>query len=157
MATTAIPAAYILFVRDDNVLLLRRAGTRYYCGWWALPAGHVEEGETPLQCALREAEEEVGIRLQPEQLQHAISMYQSGADTGRTSNNRLDVFFITREWSGEPTNCEPHKASELAWHPLGALPQDLVHSTRAAIDAWMQGAAYLERTDAELAAHTAAQ
>ena len=46
------------------IVLTRRAATmRAHAGQWALPGGRVDEGETPEQTALRELEEEVGLRL----------------------------------------------------------------------------------------------
>jgi 8-oxo-dGTP pyrophosphatase MutT (NUDIX family) len=45
-------------------LLTRRGGhLRRHAGQWALPGGRVDDGETPEQAALRELDEEVGVRL----------------------------------------------------------------------------------------------
>lgn len=58
-------AAGVLLLSQDGekVLLLRRAkADDEYAGHWALPGGHVEEGETEADCARRELEEETGIR-----------------------------------------------------------------------------------------------
>lgn len=50
--------------RDAALLLTRRAGhLRQHAGQWALPGGRVDEGETAEEAALRELEEEVGLRL----------------------------------------------------------------------------------------------
>jgi 8-oxo-dGTP pyrophosphatase MutT (NUDIX family) len=35
---------------------------------WDLPKGLIDEGETPLNCALREAREEFGLQFEPERL-----------------------------------------------------------------------------------------
>lgn len=46
------------------VLLTRRSGgLRNHAGQWAFPGGGIDEGESPEQTALRELEEEVGLRL----------------------------------------------------------------------------------------------
>jgi 8-oxo-dGTP pyrophosphatase MutT (NUDIX family) len=49
------------------LLLCQRAWrmTRH-AGQWALPGGTVEPGETPIEAGLRELDEELGIRLEPE-------------------------------------------------------------------------------------------
>ena len=51
-------AAGLVIRQKDKVLLLLRKGERALT--WGLPGGFREEGESPLQCAIREAEEELG-------------------------------------------------------------------------------------------------
>lgn len=48
------------------LLCQRATDLRRHAGQWALPGGRVENGETPLEAALRELDEELGIRLGPE-------------------------------------------------------------------------------------------
>ena len=52
-------AAGVIVLRGAEVLALRRSD-RHGVG---LPCGHVEDGESPEVCALREAEEETGLVL----------------------------------------------------------------------------------------------
>jgi 8-oxo-dGTP pyrophosphatase MutT (NUDIX family) len=47
-----------------SLLLCRRAvRMSKHAGQWALPGGRIDAGETPLQAALRETDEELGLRL----------------------------------------------------------------------------------------------
>src|SRR6516162_824412 len=49
---------------DAAILLTRRAqGLRAHGGQWALPGGRCDEGETPAEAALRELDEELGVKL----------------------------------------------------------------------------------------------
>lgn len=51
--------------REAALLLTRRAaGLNRHAGQWALPGGRIDAGESPEQAALRELEEEVGLRLE---------------------------------------------------------------------------------------------
>src|ERR1700728_1222115 len=45
------------------LLTLRAAGLRAHRGQWALPGGRCDEGETPIEAALRELREELGLAL----------------------------------------------------------------------------------------------
>ena len=47
------------------LLTLRAAGLRAHRGQWALPGGRCDEGETPVEAALRELQEELGLELKP--------------------------------------------------------------------------------------------
>ena len=51
--------AIILRDADERVLMVRDRGSES----WGLPAGSIEPGETPRTAALRELEEESGIRV----------------------------------------------------------------------------------------------
>lgn len=48
------------------VITRRTARLANHAGQWALPGGRLDAGETVIEAALRETEEEVGLRLAPE-------------------------------------------------------------------------------------------
>ncbi len=54
-------AVHVFPVQQGKILLMRRAGSGYADGQLGLPAGHVDPGETPTACAVREVAEELGI------------------------------------------------------------------------------------------------
>ncbi|MEU6034663.1 CoA pyrophosphatase [Actinomadura sp. NPDC047616] len=49
-----------------SVVLIRRAYRGRNAGQWGLPGGGVDAGETPVEAALRELREEVGLEAEPE-------------------------------------------------------------------------------------------
>ena len=58
-------AAGIMFVTNDGeILLIRRGNGGDYPGTWAVPGGHLCEGESDEQAARRECKEETGIDFQ---------------------------------------------------------------------------------------------
>jgi len=118
-----IPAVYILLRKDNQILLLKRQNTGYRDGEYSLPAGHLEGGESAVAAAVREAKEEVGIRIQSEDL-HLVHTQHRVAEGG--DHERISLFFETKKWQGEPKNAEPHKCSELLWAGPDDLPSNLV-------------------------------
>lgn len=125
-----VPAAYLLLVREPagvpQVLLQLRRGTGYMDGFWASgAAGHVEAGESVVQAALREAAEELGVGIEPGDLVALTAMHRCQAG-GPPVEQRVDFFFWSRRWQGEPTVREPAKSAGLEWFPLTALPDPVV-------------------------------
>jgi len=63
MAKGKHAAGLILQAPDRSILLLRRSPLVNNPGYWNLPGGRIDPGETPLQAAMRETFEESGIRV----------------------------------------------------------------------------------------------
>lgn len=138
-----MPAAYVLLLRatgagPDEVLLQLRQHTGFMDGHWAGAAGHVESGESVLAAAVREAAEEVGVSIRPDQLVPITAMHRTRA-TGDPVDERVDFFFGCRSWLGEPRLMEPAKASDLRWFALDALPDPVVPHERIVLEALRVG------------------
>jgi 8-oxo-dGTP diphosphatase len=63
----------IIAIRDETVLLITRRDDPFQ-GRLALPGGYIDPGETPVDAAIREAEEETGLTLAEDQM-HYIGVY----------------------------------------------------------------------------------
>lgn len=137
----SVPASYLLLRRNGEVLLMRRQNSGYYDGWYAVPAGHVEAGELPVDALLRETKEELGITLDKNDIHLVHTMYRTKHDE---TGDRVDLFFAAAKWSGEIANAEPHKCNDVRWFARDALPENLVHYVGEAIKDVENGVSYSE-------------
>ncbi len=134
----AAVAVHLLLTRGETVLLLRRANTGYEDGNYSVPAGHLDGGETVTIGGIREAEEEVGVRLTPTDLSFAVVMHR------RAELERIDFSLVATTWEGEPYNREPEKCDELRWAPFGSLPENTVPYVRRGVQAYLAGTRFVE-------------
>ncbi len=123
------------------MLLLRRVNTGYEDGNYSVIAGHLDGNETASQAMVREAAEEAGITVAPQDLRFVHIMHRKeSAET----EERIDLFFTATRWQGLPEIGEPEKCSELRWAALDALPPNMVPYVRAALEHCDQHRAYAE-------------
>lgn len=121
-------ASYCLIRADDTILVQRRFNTGYLDGYWALPSGHVVEGEDALAAASRGLLEETSLIVEPADWRFVCAMHR------RTDRTIIDLFFTADRFSGTPRICEPTKCDGLAFFQMNALPQPLAGYIGVAID-----------------------
>ena len=112
----------LLLTRGDQVLMALRQGTGFADGLWNLPSGKVEPGESAVAAVIREAREEIGIRLSEDQVSLAATVHCRNSDT----DTRVGLFFqaAAKETPLDiPYNAEPHKCAKIAWYPMTMLPR----------------------------------
>jgi mutator protein MutT len=129
---------HLLFFRQDEILLSRRLNTGYRDGEYSVPAGHLEGGETVIAAAVREAQEELGIHLQPDDVIFCGVMHRL------EDEERVDFFVRVRRWDAEPFNNEPDKCDDLRWAGLTALPANTVPYVRQALQNYLRGQPFSE-------------
>ncbi|MGI5218107.1 NUDIX hydrolase [Nocardia sp. CA-290969] len=112
---------------QGRVLFGRRANTGYEDGAYHLPSGHLEAGESVVAALVREAQEEIGVTIDPAAVGFAHVMHNSA------SGGRVAFFFRVEQWEGEPANLEPDKCDDLAWFPRDALPGRMIPYCRDAL------------------------
>jgi 8-oxo-dGTP diphosphatase len=123
-----IAAVYVFLIRGDQVLLARRCNTGYEDGRYSVIAGHLDGDEEVKTAAVREAREEAGIAIAPEDLTVVGVMHR------KSNDERIEFFLVATRWSGEITNAEPEKCDDLSWHDLDHLPDNVIPYVRRALD-----------------------
>ncbi|MFF2625372.1 NUDIX domain-containing protein [Kitasatospora griseola] len=130
-----------LFLRRDGrdgpeVLLSRRAGAVCATGLHHLPSRHIYgPHEDAVQALVREAREETGILISPDDVRHTVTVHHRFPDGAL----RVGPVFEVRRWDGEPATTEPDLRDAMGWHPLVDLPARMVAYYRAALDAHRAG------------------
>jgi mutator protein MutT len=90
---------------------------------WSLPKGHIEEGETPEQAAIREVAEETGITSSITKSLGVIDFWFMAG--GKRIHKTVHHFMFT-EVSGELTP-QVSEVDEVSWFPLAEIVERLAY------------------------------
>lgn len=137
--TRLVAAAYLVLIKDDKILLLRRFNTGYEDGNYSMVAGHLDGNESFLDCTIREAKEEAGIIIERADLKVVHAMHRKVHD-----HERIDIFVQASKWKGEPRIMEKEKCDDISWFSLKELPDNIIPYVRQAIDFISKGVFYSE-------------
>lgn len=131
-------AVHCFFIKDQQLLLLKRAQTGYKDGYWSVPAGHVDGHESIAEAAARESQEEVVLKIKVDQPQHVMHRICS------PNEERIDFFYLIKDWSGSPIVAEPEKSSAVEFFALDNLPEKMVPYVRYALGQTLAGKSFSE-------------
>jgi ADP-ribose pyrophosphatase len=133
MRTTFPVTVHLFFFRENQLLMLRRFNTGYADGQYSLPAGHLDGNETVIAAAAREAQEEVGVRLEAQHIRFASVLHRLDGE------ERVDFFVEVQNWSGEPVNAEPEKCDDIRWVDMDSLPANTIPYIKQALHNYRTG------------------
>ena len=135
-----VPASYLVLIKDNKILLLRRYNTGYEDGNYSMIAGHLDGDETFIQAIIREAREEAGLEVSPDNLEVIHVMHRKK----ETTHERIDIFIQAKEWRGEIKNLEPKKCDDLSWFDMDNLPGNVIPYVKHAIECIRERRVYSE-------------
>ena len=126
-----VGANAIILDDDSRVLLEKRSDN----GWWGLPGGHVEIGESAQDAVVREVFEETGLEVQVTRLvgiySHPDSLCFVQYPDGNTTHILSTVFECTPTGGALQMSEE---STDLKYHPVDSLPEQVVLSHRIRIE-----------------------
>ena len=126
---------YLLLVREDQMLLGRRANTGYGDGAYEPVSGRLAERETIVEAAVRIAQSQAGIKVAPASITLAHVMHDV------SGSGRIAFFLAVDSWHGEPREVTPGY-SDLDWFPLDGLPANMIDRSRVALRNYAAGARF---------------
>jgi len=120
-----------VIIRDGRVLLVKR-GHPPQDGEWSIPGGLLEVGETMRQAAAREAREETGLVVEPQELLGVFDLILRDS-AGKVRYHYVLIDFLCRQVGGEL--CAASDAAEVRWFTPAevetlSLPKDTAEVIR---------------------------
>lgn len=121
---TIATAVNVMFLKTDKktgelmMAVHKRKGNKAGAGQYALPGGTQKAGETMEETAIREMEEEVGVKITDFKWNNFFQCIV---------NEKLHFVhhgFVCTKWKGKFKNTEPEKHEDLVWFPVKELPLD---------------------------------
>jgi 8-oxo-dGTP diphosphatase len=116
-----IGVAVIICDDSSQKVLLGLRKSEHASYTWGFVGGHLEYGETPIDCAIREAKEECGLEL--------VDVEEIGFtnDFFSESQKHYITLFFRAKYTGDTVFlCEPEKFVEWSWFSWTNLPKDVM-------------------------------
>lgn len=115
---------------QGQVLLGLRKGS-HGAGDWSFPGGHLDSGEKLFQAAIRETEEETGMRVGEVEI---ISISDDLRYIASDDKHYVTIGVKVSRIQGEPQLKEPDKCKAWQWFDLNELPENIFEPTGSIIE-----------------------
>jgi 8-oxo-dGTP diphosphatase len=116
---TAQVGVAVLVRRGDEIVLLKRQGS-HGAGTWSTPGGHIDFGETPEACGIRETQEEVGLAIAD------LTFIGLTNDVFEQEGKHYLTIWLEAQYAGGEARVNaPREMTEVGWFALDALPEPL--------------------------------
>ncbi len=96
-----------IVIDGRNILLVKQTK-----GHWSFPKGHMEEGESEIQTAVREVKEETNVDAIPDETKRYVEEYLM--DNG---NMKQVIYFVSKQASSN-IKAQESEIAEIAWLPF---------------------------------------
>ena len=133
------PIGVFLLLMENNNIYLQLRKNCSFAGMYGAIGGHVDGGETIANAIIREAKEEVGIDINPQDLQMATMCHSNAG-----GKEYLQFFYICKVWSGKLTNMEIDKCERIDLFDITALPDNIVPYLATALNKIKSGVTFFE-------------
>jgi 8-oxo-dGTP diphosphatase len=108
----------VLISHNEQYLLMKRKGA-HGVGTWAPPGGHLEFGESVVECAKREAFEETNLQIKN------VLFLTITEDIFAQEQHYITLWVAAEYDSGILKNNEPEKCEDIGWFTKDQFPQEL--------------------------------
>lgn len=114
---------WIMNSKGEFLIQKRTPNKKFFPNMWSQTGGGVDEGETTLQAALRECNEELGITINPENMELIMSF--------KRKHDFVDVWLVRGDYDINELTLQEDEVSEAKWATVEEI-RDLMNSGKLA-------------------------
>lgn len=108
----------VIVNKGRKILLIKRRGSHGH-GSWAPPGGHIDFGESILDCSKREVKEEVGIEIKN------LKIVGFTEDLFKKDKKHYITIWVSSDWKSGKVKKKGWEFSKVGWFSLKNLPKPL--------------------------------
>lgn len=129
----------VMIQNDKGQVLMGLRKGSHGAGEWCFPGGHLEFGETVFETAVRETQEETGLKVFDMEL---ISIADEMRYIETDGKHYLNIGVKAKYNSGKPRIMEKEKCEKWEWFDMDNLPDNMLEGTKLIIGNYLGGKIY---------------
>lgn len=124
---------------EDEILIGKRKGS--HAPFYSIPGGHLENGESFEEAAIREIFEETGLKIKNPK----VFCVTNNLRTYKSENKHyISITLHTTEFEGKLEIKEPDKCEEWRWCKISEIPEPQFDASEFAIECFSKQQFYIE-------------
>ena len=138
MKRPGVGIGIIIENQDGQILIGKRKGS--HSPFYSIPGGHLENGETFEEAAIKETFEETGLKIyRPE----VISVTNNLRTYQNEKKHYISVNLYTKDFEGTLMVREPDKCEKWLWCSVDQIPKPHFDASEFAIDCYLKSKFYI--------------
>lgn len=139
MNKPSVGIGVIIQNKNNQILIGKRKGS--HAPYYSIPGGHIENGETFEEAAIREVFEETGLKIKNPKV---IAVTNNLRTYANENKHYISINLFTNEFEGNLELKEPEKCEAWNWYQISEIPNPQFDASEFAIECFEKGLFYIK-------------